>query len=350
MEQLSDYVHHLYRDPDLRQLFLELTRRCNEHCYHCGSSCEAHSPEAELILEEYRRILDEVKEDFDLQRVFLCITGGEPLLREDFFEIYSGLKRMGLAVTINSNGYLIKDNLLKQLIKDPPFRVNITLYGVSNQTYHDICGVPAYDTVIRNIKALRNAGIHVKLNLTLTPENAGDLQQIRQKAAELDVHLQTAPYLFPPVRVTGNTDFPQRMPAKQAGEIEADFLRSKLSQTGIASLVEQVQEDQADEACVNCRAGRSTFWLCWDGAMIPCGMMPFPKEDVLSLGFRTAWQNLRDTVKTLQIPLQCQQCSKRSVCHICLAKCYSETLGFEKAPAYPCQMTDAVISALNNSL
>ena len=86
MEELAVYRDGLYREPQLRQLFFELTLRCNERCFHCGSRCAADMPDG-LRAETYKAILDEVKQNFDISRVQLCITGGEPLLRKDFFDI-----------------------------------------------------------------------------------------------------------------------------------------------------------------------------------------------------------------------------------------------------------------------
>ena len=63
LDILADYHEKLRREPDLRQLFLELTLRCNEHCFHCGSSCAENLPDG-LPLENYKAILDEVKENF----------------------------------------------------------------------------------------------------------------------------------------------------------------------------------------------------------------------------------------------------------------------------------------------
>ena len=64
-------------------------------------------------------------------------------------------------------------------------------------------------------------------------------------------------------------------------------------------------------------------------------LLPYPIADVKALGFPTAWQQVRDQVKAIRFPAQCQSCRMRELCHICLAKCYTETLGFEQPPNTP---------------
>jgi len=109
LNQMADWREKKYREPELRHLFLELTLRCNERCLHCGSNCNEMPPQtdaqtapagsgtaaaypAEISLGKYKEILDEVKEDFDIRRLQLCITGGEPLLRKDFFDIIDEMR------------------------------------------------------------------------------------------------------------------------------------------------------------------------------------------------------------------------------------------------------------------
>ena len=66
--------------------------------------------------------------------VFLLITGGEPLLRDDFPQIYTELSKLGFIISINTNGYLITDKILELFKKNPPTRVNISLYGANDNT------------------------------------------------------------------------------------------------------------------------------------------------------------------------------------------------------------------------
>ena len=90
LEQLAQYRENtLRKSPELRSLFIELTSRCNENCRHCGSNCGDFEEENPLTCDEIKAFLDQVKSDFDISRMRLCITGGEPLLRKDFFKIMS---------------------------------------------------------------------------------------------------------------------------------------------------------------------------------------------------------------------------------------------------------------------
>lgn len=325
----------------------ELTPRCNFNC----KMCYVHLTEAqqqqrgkELTAEQWLSIgASACREGM----VFLLITGGEPTLRPDFMEILSGLKRMGLLISVNSNGFLLQGELLERVVKDPPHRFNITLYGTSNETYEALCGIPAYDTVLRNIRRLREAGVDVKLNLTLTPENLSDREQIAAAAKELGAHLQTATYLFPPVRVTGKTEFPQRLPAETAGRLEGQRLRERMSEEDYLKLKTRlILPAEQEDDCRFCRSGRSSFWLTWDGKLLPCGMLPEPSAEVLRLGFSEAWRTVRKAMQALQYPKACQKCRYREICHVCLAKCYCETKGFDKAPSYSCQMTKAILEEL----
>lgn len=325
----------------------ELTPRCNFNCGMCYvhlSEAEQRRRGKELTAEQWLSIGEEACRN---GLVFLLLTGGEPTLRPDFMEILSGLKRMGLLISVNSNGFLLRGELLEQILRDPPHRFNITLYGTSNETYEALCGRPAYDTVLQNIRALRQAGLDVKVNLTLTPENMDDREAVTAAAKELGVHLQTAAYLFPPVRVTGSTDFPRRLPPETAGRLEAQRLRKNLSEEDYANLrTKLLLPTDAEDECLYCRSGRSSFWLTWDGKLLPCGMLPEPSADVLRLGFSEAWRSVRTAIRALQYPKACRECRYRQICHICLAKCYCETLGYERPPDYACRMTNAMLEEL----
>ena len=131
------------------------------------------------------------------------------------------------------------------------------------------------------------------------------------------------------------------------GRLEAETIRQRLTREQMEELKRSLSlPGESEDQCRYCRSGRSSFWLCWDGTLLPCGMLPQPGASVPELGFAKAWETVRDAVSALRYPPACAECRYRELCHICLAKCYCETLGFDRPPAYPCAMTKALLEEL----
>ena len=108
---------------------------------------------------------------------------------------------MGFVMSINSNGTLIDESTVEWLKETPPVRINITLYGASDETYGRLCRNPrGFTQVTKAIRLLKEAGILVKLNCSVTPYNAGDLEQIFAFADKEGLVVQATSYMFPPLR------------------------------------------------------------------------------------------------------------------------------------------------------
>lgn len=188
MDTLACYIRGLYHKPDLRQLFLELTLRCNEHCFHCGSNCMPQSGE-ELSVEEYRRILEEVKEDFDLNRVYLCITGGEPLLRPEFFEILGYAHKLGYRWGMTTNATLITKEVAHRLGQTGMKTVSVSIDGL-RETHDMLRGLPGgYDAAMRGIQNLidERAFQNVQVTTVVNHENIGELDELFTVMDALDI-------------------------------------------------------------------------------------------------------------------------------------------------------------------
>ena len=120
---------------------LELTLRCNLKCKMCmfrhSDRENAHMCAAELTASQWTALARQL---WDAGTLNLLITGGEPMLRKDFCEIYSSIYRMGFIVTLYTNATMVTEEILQTLEQYPPHRIGITLYGASNQTYQTLCG------------------------------------------------------------------------------------------------------------------------------------------------------------------------------------------------------------------
>ena len=181
----------------------ELTSRCNLDCKMCYIHKKENDTSAiknELSAEQWINVAKAAK---DQGMLLLLLTGGEPLLRKDFKEIYTQCRKMGLLISLNTNGTMLNETMVEFLKQDPPFRVNITLYGASAEAYEALCGdKTAYERARKAVLLLKDAGIRVKINFSATPQNAHDLPAIYQFAREQELPIQAATYMFPPVRAS----------------------------------------------------------------------------------------------------------------------------------------------------
>ena len=188
LEQVADWRREKYRAPELRQLFLELTLRCNERCLHCGSACGDVSSE-ELPPEVYRRLLREVKADFAPKLPMLCITGGEPLLRQEFFEILGDAHALGYRWGMTTNGTLITKEVAHKLSEAGMGTVSVSLDGLEEQ--HDrLRRTPGgWQKALAGIRNLVEEGAfrHVQVTTVVHHRNLGDLDGLFELLDGIDV-------------------------------------------------------------------------------------------------------------------------------------------------------------------
>ena len=357
---ISTYLHNKGRKLGLPIAGnFELTARCNFNCPMCYVHLTQEQVDAtgrELTAQEW---LDIAKSAKDKGMVFALLTGGEPLVRKDFFEIYEGMQKMGLMVSINSNGFLIHGQNLKKLLDDPPSRVNISLYGGCNETYRQMCGVDAYHRVKENIAQLKAAGVNVSLNLCMTPYNKEDLAQIHADAVALNVNVRATGYMYPPVRVNGEQyGTAVRLSPEDAAKYELEWDRLRMGDEVISERAREMCADLED-GCgrnpnsvgtgVTCRAGGTSFWITWDGKMLPCGMLTAPSADPLQDGFAEAWLQIRQKTSQIRMPDKCAGCGMRNACGVCAAVCVTETGKFDGVPEYMCRKTEEKIRLLREA-
>ena len=340
----------------------ELTPMCSMACRMCYVRMTP-----EQVRQSGKR-LRTVDEWLSLARVMreqgtllLLLTGGEPFTYPGFRELYRELRAMGFVISINSNATLIDAETVAWLSEDPPQRINITLYGASDETYLRLCNHPTgYTVVTRAIEMLQEAGIPVKLNCSVTPDNVCDLEKIIAYGEERKLILQATSYMFPPLRRDAESvGRNARFSPEECARVEA---RIRLLQRGAEDLqnycdaveAHQVPDEDATFDCegdgVRCRAGKSSFWITWDGRMLLCAMMDEPNYDVFELGFPEAWARLRERTAAIRLPPECAACDSRDVCRTCAAMTYTETGCYDKKPQYRCDLMRATSAACRSVL
>ena len=339
----------------------ELTPLCNMDCKMCYVHISREKQEAIRPLrtaDEWISLAEEAKKHGML---YLLLTGGEPFLRPDFREILSALHKMGFIISINSNGTLIDEFVIRWLKETPPVRINMTLYGASDETYGRLCGNPkGFTQAVRAIHLLKEAGISIKINCSITPYNVEDLEGIFDFCRKEGLIIQATSYMFPPMRrdpgkIGWNTRFTPEEAAYYSAKVETlqngdqDFLR-RLKEKNLNGLLSDTGDDcpviDEEGEGLQCRAGKCSFWVTWDGKLMPCGMIP-PREeaDVFRLGFEEAWKRASELAASIRLPARCKSCSLKDQCKACAAMVYTESGNYHEVPEYRCKMAHAYPSA-----
>jgi len=355
---ITDYLHRKACSAHIPLSgTFELTPVCNMNCKMCYVRMSSQQQEAIRPLRNASEWLDLGKRAKDAGMLYLLLTGGEPFLHPQFREIMTGLHHMGFVISINSNGTLINEDTVAWLKESPPTRINITLYGASDETYGRLCGNPkGFTQVTKAIRLLREAGIAVKLNCSLTPYNAADLAEMVAFAKEQKLIIQVSTYMFPPLRkdpsmIGMNARFTPEEAAYYSAMTEyllngSEYFFQK-EESEYPPLPGDSNEDctQVGDG-IRCRAGKCTFWITWEGNMMACGMFPDEnRNNVFESDFLSCWNRVMKSVEAIRLPAKCAKCGIKDVCKACAAMVITESGSFDRVPEYRCQMAYAYPAA-----
>lgn len=328
----------------------ELTSRCNFQCRMCYIHSEEENRlcrQKELTAEQWIEIGRKAR---DKGLLFLLLTGGEAMIREDFLEIYKSLVQMGIRVVINSNGSLINEEILSCFKRYPPARINISLYGMSEDTYKGLCGLRAWNRVKNNILKLKAMEIPLRIMMTFTPYNYADMDDVIKFAKENGIIMQGSSYMFPSVRADQNDTGINagRFAPQKAAQCMVRYQKAVLTEEEFRTMALRYQKDEVlnnkkwQQKGTACLAGNTSFWITWDGKMKACGLMNEPEVNLLDTGFDDAWERIREGASQLCFPSECASCTNREICHVCPAMCQTETGSSDKKPEYVCEMADFI--------
>ena len=155
LDLLAAQHDYLLEHPKLTNLFLEVTLRCNAKCEHCGSSCGYDFPKDEISAEDLKRTLLEIHEHYGAKNVFLTVTGGEPLMRKDLFDIMKYAVSLGFRWGMTTNGMLIDEEIIQKYRETNMESISISLDGLK-ETHESFRKVPgSFDRIMHAIDLLK---------------------------------------------------------------------------------------------------------------------------------------------------------------------------------------------------
>ena len=171
--------------PSPQLVAWEVTRSCNLSCTHCRASAQSGGYEGELSTDECFKLVDQIAE---VGKPILILTGGEPLLRHDVFDIGKYASGKGLRVVMGTNGTMVTEQVAARMKSVPMSRISISLDFPTAQLQDEFRGAKgAFETAVAGIKNAQAAGVEVQINMTVTQKNAEYLPALVDLALGLGV-------------------------------------------------------------------------------------------------------------------------------------------------------------------
>lgn len=331
----------------------ELTSRCNlqcKMCYICKPANDKDVIMKERSADEWIHLAEQARDEGML---YLLLTGGEVFLRQDFKEIYEAISMMGFNIKIYTNATMITPEIAKWIGLIPPSSIEVTLYGASPETYLSVCGVSeGFERALNGIDLLLAQGINVRVRTTVIKDNANDFVKLAQLTEERGIKISIVNYISP--RREGCNTNPNENRLSPDELIKYEFsantyfqeLERKAHDNQIEDCIERRdnQNNQNEKTLFNetegpfkCSVGKSTFWITWDGRMVPCGMMQEPAADPLKQGFFNSWNELKLLSNNIPVCKECKVCSVKEYCMSCPARLKNETGLYHMPAAYLCE-------------
>ncbi len=324
LKKMSEYRRKLMGSPELRNLFLELTVRCNENCIHCGSRC-GESAVDELTLRQYKDFLSQVRDDMGVQKKMLCITGGEPLLRKDFFDIMGHANELGFRWGMTSNATLLTKEVARDLKRVGMGTISVSIDGLE-QTHDQFRRTPGgFSKAMQGIENLLEVGGFraVQVTTVVTHKNINELDELFRIFSKMDIDSWRVINIEPMGRAL---DHPELLLTDDDYRTMFEFIRNKRIAGepvcyGCSHYLGMEYEREVRDWYYLCTAGLYTASITANGDIIACldieRRPEFVQGNILTDRFSEVWKNgfsvfRRDLSDDNP---KCSDCSEKEFCH-----------------------------------
>jgi AdoMet-dependent heme synthase len=298
---------------------LDLTYRCNERCVHCYLD---HDDHGEMTTAEITDLLDQMA---DAGVFYLTLSGGEILMRRDFFQILEHARLRTFCVKLKTNGVMIRAKEAKRLRALGVESIQISIYSHRPEVHDAITKVPgSLRNSIEAVRFLRTQGLHVVLANVLMVQNAADYKGVRALAAELGVRCSLDPTVTP--MMDGDRSI-------LSLNVDQAALREVFRNGDLVGNVEEfcappsaVDADDLDS--LPCSAGHTACYVSPYGDVYPCVQFPLPSGNVRHTRFVDIWRDSPQLKEVRSITLRdmpsCSKCAHGATCTRCPGLAYME--------------------------
>lgn len=336
---------------------LELLPLCNLNCKMCYVRLSKAEMEAQGRLRTWEEWLDVARQMKEAGVLFLLLTGGEPLMYPNFRELFVALKKMGMVLTINTNGTLLDEDWADFFAQYKPRRINITVYGSSEEMYRQLCQAPqGFEKATNAVRLLKERGVDVKISGSATKANADDLENIIRLGHSMNVPVVVDTYMMPATRERSLPyDFQSRLDPISAARVRVKAMELEMSEEGFRkyrdesiAAADNFTPGEEKEEHISCMAGSCSFTVNWQGNLQPCVILQEPHANVFEVGFQQAWKQVSEDATHLKTASKCSVCNLRHLCRTCVAAGLTEEGRHNAVPDYMCQYAAETLRLLRD--
>lgn len=301
----------------------ELTAACNLSCRYCRASASHEPDQGELDTDEAKRFVESIAP----LKPMLILSGGEPLLRPDLFQIIRLAVSLGIRVSLASNGTLITPELAEEIADSGVSRVSISLDG-ADATMHDHGrGQGSFERSIRGIENLRGR-VDFQINFTVTQKNQSELIRIFDLAEKLGAAALHIFFLVPTGRGREEDVITPVRQEEMLRQIEGEMDRRTLEvQVTCAPQYARLKKPGHGRGSGGCLAGRRFVFVSRKGEVYPCGYLPLRVGSVREKNFIEIWENSPElqALREGRLKGKCGRCEFSRSCGGCRARAYALT-------------------------
>ncbi|MGM0453675.1 MAG: heme b synthase [Thermodesulfobacteriota bacterium] len=327
----------------LRLVAWETTRNCNLNCVHCRAAATCGPYTEELDTAASYALLEQIAE---VGRPIVILTGGEPLLRKDIFDIAAYGTQLGLRMVMAPNGTLVTESMAKKMADSGIQRISISLDGANAESHDSFRGVPgAFEGALRGIEAARNAGIEFQVNTTITQHNADQIPKILKLAEDLGAAALHIFLLVPTGRgkyiieqaisaqeyeetLNWFYDQKQQTPLQLKATCAPHYYRILRQRARAEGKSVTYDSHGLDAVTRGCLGGTGFCFISHRGVVQPCGFLDLNCGDVTRTSFADIWEN-SEVFQSLRnydnLKGKCGRCEYKRVCGGCRARAYEAT-------------------------
>ena len=328
---------------NLRLVAWEVTRNCNLNCVHCRAAATRGPYTGELDTPAALSLLDQIAQ---VGQPIIILTGGEPLLRPDIFEIARYGTGKNLRMVMAPNGTLITKAVAEKMADAGIMRISVSLDGATRETHDTFRGVNgSFDGALNGLQLAREAGIEFQINTTITQANLDEIERIQDLAVELGAAAHHIFLLVPTGR--GKYIVDQEINAEEYERTLNWFYdRSKTTPMQLKAtcaphyyrILRQRSKDEGitlsmkthgmDAVTRGCLGGTSFCFISHRGVVQPCGFLHLNCGDITQSSFADVWKNSKHFL-TLRdysnLKGKCGKCEYKAVCGGCRARAFEAT-------------------------